>query len=412
MKLSWEPQTVAFRDELRAWLDEHAPSTAEMDAEPALSSAHYPSWARAWQNRLFDAGLLIPGLGPEHGGRHLGAVEQLVYFEELIARNLPRSTNWQGISIIIPSMLEHGTPEQIAAFAMPALHAEQSWCLGMSEPDAGSDLAGLRTRAELHGDTFIVNGQKIWTSGAHHADMCILFCRTDPTVAKHKGISVLMVDMRSPGVEVRPLHELLARSSVESHDINEVFFTNVEVPAANLLGPLNGGWALTQSSLAHERAMLWIQQSFFVEDAVSQLVSLGRPQRVAGGDGADSGDGSRLGADPRFRDVAAARAIDAHAIRCMGYRGFAKFMAGKASPEHSILKLFSSEALQQSYLAGAEAIGAAAVEVDATEHAIHRGIERSWLSSYLMSFGGTIPGGTSEIQRNIIAERVLGLPRR
>ncbi len=404
MKLSWEPQTIAFRDELCEWLDAHAPTRAEMQAEPALSSAHYPSWARPWQNRLFDAGLLIPGLGPEHGGRHLGAVEQLVYFEELISRSLPRSTNWQGISIIIPSMLEHGTPEQIASFAMPSLHAERSWCLGMSEPNAGSDLAGLKTRAEQHGDVFVVNGQKIWTSGAQDADMCMLFCRTDTTVAKHKGISVLLVDMRAPGIEIRPIKELLGPGPGEYQDLNEVFFTDVEVPAANLLGPRNGGWALTQASLAHERAMLWIQSSFFVNDAVTTLVELGARGSEL--------DGARLGDDPRFRDVAASRAIDAFAIRCMGYRGFAKFMAGKATPEHSILKLFSSEAMQQTLLAGMEAVGAQAVDTDPIGGPTMRWITRSWGGAYLGSFGGTIPGGTSEIQRNIIAERVLGLPRR
>ncbi len=403
MKLTWEPSTVAFRAELQAWLDEHAPAEAVMRADPALSSAHYPAWARTWQNRLFDAGLLIPGLDPEHGGRRLGAVEQLVYHEELISRGLPRSTNWQGISIIVPSMLDHGTPEQIATFAMPALHAEQSWCLGMSEPNAGSDLAGLRTRADLRGDVFVVNGQKIWTSGAHHADWCLLFCRTDPTVAKHKGISVLLVDMRSPGIEVRPIKELLGPGPGEYQDLNEVFFTEVEVPAANLLGPLNGGWALTQSSLAHERAMLWIQSSFFVNDAAKALAALGATHVGV--------DGLPLATDARFRDVAAARAIDAHAIRCMGYRGFAKFVAGKASPEHSVLKLFSSEAMQHTLLAGLEAVGAQAVSIDPVGGPTMRWLTRSWGGAYLSSFGGTIPGGTSEIQRNIIAERVLGLPR-
>ncbi len=396
MRLRWDEETERFRDELRSWLDAHAPSEELRRNEPALSAAHYPSWARAWQNQLFDAGLLIPGLGPEFGGRNLGPVEQLIYYEEFTSRQIPRSTNWTGVSIIVPSIIDFGTPEQIERFALPALHAETSWCLGMSEPNAGSDLANLQTKAVQQGDTFVVNGQKIWTSGAHHADWCLCFVRTDPTAKKHKGISCLLIDMKTPGIDVRPIEEI---TGGDVHDLNEVFFTDVEVPAENLLGPLHGGWPLTQGSLAHERAILWIENCFFVNDALDHLVAMVTERGVS--------------RDPRIRDAVASKYIDAWALQCMGYRGFAKYVAGKATPEHSILKLFSSEVFQQTYLVGSEAVGPEAIDMaDVVVRADNRLFTGNWNQSWLASFAATIPGGTSEIQRNIVAERVLGLPRR
>ena len=163
---------------------------------------------------------------------------------------MPRSCNPQGLSIITPSILDWGTEEQKERYALPTLQAEISWCLGMSEPNAGSDLAGLRTRAELHGDHFVVNGQKVWTSGAHDSDYCFCFVRTDPEASKHAGISVLIIDMKTPGIETRPIAELTDRKHA---DFNEVFFTDVEVPAENLVGELHHGWSVAGGSLAHER---------------------------------------------------------------------------------------------------------------------------------------------------------------
>ena len=399
MRLQWGDAEHEFLAELRAWLDAHAPSAAVMDADAPRSTGHIPAWAKEWQQQLFDARWLIPGLGPELGGRNAGPVEQLLYFEEMTTRALPRSTNWQGLAIIIPSILEAGTPEQIERFAMPSLRAERSWCLGMSEPNAGSDLAGLQTKAVRDGDVFVVNGQKIWTSGAADADWCLMFVRTDTGVAKHKGISCLLIDMHTPGVEVRPIEELIGG---EHHDLAEVFLSDVVVPADQLLGPLNGGWPLTQVSLGHERATLWIDNAHFTKQDVQTLIGIADHPGT---------DGRPLRDDPRFRDVVAQRWIDSTAIELMGYRGFAKFTQGKASPEHSVLKLFSSEAMQQTFLAGADFVGPAGLDQGPVGHEA-RVWSASWPMSYLRSFSQTIPGGTSEIQRNIIAERVLGLPRR
>ncbi|MFM8972441.1 MAG: acyl-CoA dehydrogenase family protein, partial [Actinomycetota bacterium] len=320
-----------------------------------------------------------------------------IYFEEMKKREIPRSYNPQGLGIIAPSILDYGTPEQQEQFLLPTLRAEISWCLGMSEPTAGSDLASLKTRAVLDDDEFVVNGQKVWTSGAHHADWCLCFVRTDPDLPKHKGISALIIETTAPGVERRPFPEL---SEPDFYDFNEVFLTDVRVPVANLVGPLNGGWPITQGSLAHERAMLWINYAYDLQRAVQALVELGDRRGP---------DGIRLGDDPRYRDAVASFHVDGQALLAMGYRGFAKFLAGRSAPEHSLLKLYGSEALQKALHYGTEVLGPDGLDDDLFGPQMWR--EGSWAIQYLRSFGATIPGGTSEIQRNIIAERVLGLPR-
>ncbi len=396
MRLRYDDADEAFRADLVTWLEAHAPSRELLDSDK-LSSAWMPEWVRDWQRLLFDSGWLVPGWGPEYGGRNASAAQQMIYFEELSKRQIPRTWNPQALGIIAPSIRDYGTDAQREQFVLPTLRAEIAWSLGMSEPNAGSDLAGLSTRAVEDGDDFIVNGQKVWTSGAHHSDWCLLFVRTDPDVPKHKGISALLLDMRTPGVECRPFPEL---SEPDFCDFNEVFLNDVRIPKANLLGGLHQGWPITQGSLAHERAMLWIDYAYSLQRAVAGMVALGdRP--VPGG--------GRLGDDPKFRDAVGAYQTDAIAIMAMGYRGFSKFMAGKSSPEHSLLKLYGSEKVQQCLLAASEFLGASAI--DESDHGPRMIRDGSWLIQYLRSFSGTIPGGTSEIQRNIIAERVLGLPR-
>jgi alkylation response protein AidB-like acyl-CoA dehydrogenase len=396
VRLQYGEAEEAFRAELIGWMEANLPSR-EVLSRPKRSSADLPEWARDWQRKLFDAGWLVPGWPPELGGRNATPVQQMIYFEEMSAREIPRSLNPQGLGIIAPSLKDHGTPEQVEQFLLPTLRAEIAWCLGMSEPTAGSDLASLRTRAVLDGDHFVVNGQKVWTSGAHHSDWCMCFVRTDPELPKHKGISALIIDMKTPGVEPRPFPEL---SDPEFTDFNEVFFTDVEVPRENLLGELNDGWRLTQGSLAHERAMLWIDYAYSLNRALEALIALGDEPGA---------DGRRLGDHEVFRDQVAGVAIDAQAIMALGYRGFSKFMAGQAAPEHSLLKLFGSESVQRAMQIGFEADGIRGLDVTRLGPQMWR--EGSWALQWMRSFGGTIPGGTSEIQRNIIAERVLGLPR-
>jgi len=386
-----------FRAELLAWLDSHAPDPEVRAADPPRSSADLRPWARTWQRKLFDDGWLVPGWPPELGGRNATPTQQMIYFEEFSRARLQRSTNPQGLGIVAPSINDYGSAAQREAFVLPTLRAEIAWCIGMSEPDAGSDLAGLQTAAVLDGDEFVVNGQKVWTSGAHHADWCLLFVRTNPDAPKHKGISVVIVDMESPGLETRPFAEL---TDPERTDFNEVFLSDVRVPAENLLGEIDKGWPIAGGSLAHERAMLWINYAYDLQRGAEALRDLGRRPAPHGGLIAD---------DSRFADRVADAYIDATAMLALGYRGFSKFLAGKSSPEHSLLKLFGGEAVQRVCLDGVEALGPAAVDSSLPGFELLR--TGSWETQYLSSFGGTIPGGTSEIQRNIIAERVLGLPR-
>jgi alkylation response protein AidB-like acyl-CoA dehydrogenase len=396
VRLRYGEAEEQFRRDLIAWLDEHAPGPEVMN-QRKRSSADLPAWARKWQRTLFEHGWLVPGWPPELGGRNASPAEQMIYFEELSKRDIHRSLNPQGLGIVAPSIKDYGTPEQRERFLGPTLRAEIAWCLGMSEPGAGSDLASLSTRAVLDGDHFVVNGQKVWTSGAHDADWCLCFVRTDPTAPKHKGISALIIDMKTPGIECRPFPEL---SEPDYYDFNEVFFTDVVVPSDALLGELHQGWPITQGSLAHERAMLWIDYAYLVDRAVRAMVDLGDRQGP---------DGVALRDDARFRDQVAGCYIDSQALMLLGYRGFAKFMQGRASPEHSLLKLYGSETLQKCLAVGIEAQGPDALDTRINGPTMWR--EGSWATQWLRSFSGTIPGGTSEIQRNIIAERVLGLPR-
>ena len=396
VRLRYGEAEEQFRSDLIAWLDEHAPAP-DLMRQRKRSSADLPDWAREWQRTLFENGWLVPGWPPELGGRDATAAEQMIYFEELSRRDIHRSLNPQGLGIVAPSIKDYGTPEQQARFMGPTLRAEISWCLGMSEPGAGSDLASLSTRAVLDGDHFVVNGQKVWTSGAHHADWCLCFVRTDPDAPKHKGISALIIDMKTPGIECRPFPEL---SEPDYYDFNEVFFTDVAVPRDALLGELHQGWPITQGSLAHERAMLWIDYAHAVDRGVRTMIDLGDRRGP---------DGGALRDDPRFRDQVAGFYIDSQALLLLGYRGFAKYMQGRSSPEHSLLKLYGSETLQNCLAAGMEAQGPDALDTRILGPSMWR--DGSWATQWLRSFAGTIPGGTSEIQRNIIAERVLGLPR-
>ena len=392
MRLAFDADVERFRAEFQVWLAEHAPSETERQAEPARGSAHLPNWARRWTRRMFDDGWLVPGWPPEQGGRNAGPVETLVYLEELARAGVPRTTNPQGLGIIAPSLFDFGDEAQIRDFALPILRGELSACLGMSEPGAGSDLASLATRAVLDVDQFVINGQKVWTSGAADADFCFLFCRTDTAAPKHEGISVVLVPMSTAGVTVRPLPEIV---HPQRADLCEVFFDDVRVPATALVGTLNAGWSMANGSLAHERGMVWLRNVLELEEEVERLVA-GAPERLAQLPESERG---------AFLDAIAGARIDALAARALGYRGFAKLVRGGSAPEQALMKAFCSEARRRASMVGSELGGPSALEV-ATP-----GSPSSWIETYFFSFGSTISAGSSEIQRNIIAERVLGLPR-
>jgi alkylation response protein AidB-like acyl-CoA dehydrogenase len=392
VRLTFGPDVEAFRAELVTFLDEHAPAEALVGFDVADSGAEerdelIPAWSRAWQATLFDAGWMIPGYPPELGGRNATPVQTLVYLEEMARRRIPRALHFPGYAIVAPSLLEFGDDQQQALVA-PAIRGDTIWCIGMSEPNAGSDLAGLQTRAELDGDRFVVNGQKVWTSYAMVAEKCFVYVRTDPTLPKHQGISLLIVDMDTPGIEVRPLRHLSGAANFA-----EVFFTDVEVPAANLVGALNDGWRITQGSLAHERAGLWVEGVSRLEATVQALVDLATRRGLTG--------------DAGVRRQLAALYEQAASLRALGYKGFASYAQGSSAPEHSYLKMATSELGKAAYELGMQLQGAHGATRDR-----ERGEEDGrWVNLFFMSFANTIAGGSSEIQRNIIAQRVLGLPR-
>jgi len=390
MQLTFDADVEAFRAEFVAFLDKHLPDDAEA-LQRSRSSSDVPPWARRWQRLLFDHGWLLPGNPPEFGGRNATMLEQYVHAEELSRRRIYQSFNPQGVGIIAASILSFGTSEQKQRWAVPILRADMTASLAMSEPGAGSDLASLRTSAALDGDYFVVNGQKVWTSGAHDADVLLAFVRTDPDAPKHKGISVLLIPADSPGVALRPFASISDR---EDRDFNEVFFTDVRVPVENLVGPLNQGWRVATGSLGHERTMLWMGYA----DQLRELADDFRPS----------------GALERNRY--ATLVMDYQALRLLGSVALARAARDDEDVSSlSVLKLLGSEAVQSATEHVLNAVGAdglvhpavtgpyAPLNLDS-----HYG---SWFDRYVRSFAATIAGGTSEIQRNIIAQRVLGLPR-
>ncbi|MSO78449.1 MAG: acyl-CoA dehydrogenase [Acidimicrobiia bacterium] len=389
MRLAWGQEQEAFREDLIAFLDEHAPSEALAweSASGTGSDDLRPAWAQAWQATLFDYGWMVPSYPPDLGGRNATPVQTLVYLEEMARRGIPRSLHFTSYGIAAPSLLEFGNDHQ-KALAPAAIRGDAVWCIGMSEPNAGSDLASLRTRAELDGEDFVVNGQKVWTSYAMVSDWCMCFVRTNVDVPKHRGISALLVDMRTPGIEVKPLRQITGSS-----EFAEVFFTDARVPAINLLGDLDDGWRITAGSLAHERAGIWIEGVARAERALDQLVS------IAQATGASS--------DPAFRRNLAEVAERTSSLRTLGYKGCAGYSAGSGAPEHSYMKMATSELWQDLMELGMKFQGPYGAVVD-PERA---GTGHQWPLQYLAGFAATLAGGTSEIQRDVIARRVLGLPR-
>ena len=392
MQLRFDDDVEAFRAEFIAFLDEHLPDEATAAGERSRSTSHVPEWSRRWQRLQFDHGWLLPGNPPEFGGRNAGVLEQFVHREELSRRRIYHAFNPQGVGIIAASLLSFGTDEQKQRWAVPILRAEITASLGMSEPCAGSDLAGLTTRAVRDGDHFVVNGQKVWTSGAHDADVILAFVRTDSDAPKHKGISALLIPTNAPGVTCRPFASVYDRDDL---DFNEVFLSDVAVPAENLVGPLHGGWKVANGSLGHERTMMWLQFA----NRLGQTLGTFRP------------------AGALQRDEYARIAMDYQALRLLGSAALAKAARGEGDTAGlSVLKVFGSEAEQSAYRHVLEATGVDALTDPAMTAPYNpyspTQFTAGWFTRYIGSFAGTIAGGTSEIQRNIIAQHVLGLPAR
>ncbi|MGC2656289.1 MAG: acyl-CoA dehydrogenase family protein [Mycobacterium sp.] len=392
MQLTFDTDVEAFREDFAAFLDEHLPTAAAEAVERPKSVSHMPAWARRWQRLLFDNGWLLPSQPPEFGGRNATVLQQYVYLEELCRRRIYHSFNPQGVNIVAASLISFGRDDQKSRWAVPILRAEITASLGMSEPSAGSDLASLRTRAVRDGDYFVVNGQKVWTSGAHDADVLLTFVRTDTDAPKHKGISALVIPTDTEGVVRRPFPSIC---SADDLDFNEVFFTDARVPAENLVGPLNQGWRVANGSLGHERTMMWLGFA----DRMDNLITDFHP------------------ATALERDQYATLVMDRQALRLLGSVALARAARGEEDvPALSVLKLLGSEAERSASDHALSAAGADGLLQPAlTGPYAPMNLDHyfaSWFERYARRFSGTIAGGTSEIQRNIIAQRVLGLPAR
>ena len=374
MDLRETPEQRDVRERYAAWLidflpDDYADRYADYRWDSGLRRAH--------QAAAFEAGWLQPSWPPEHGGQSLGPLEAMTVRLEAAVRAAPKLPNIQGVNVVAPGLREFGTPEQVERLLVPVLRGDEWWALGMSEPGAGSDFASLQTRAVRDGDKYVVNGQKIWTTQAHESRWATLYVRTDPDAPKHRGISCLLLDLQSPGVDVRPIR----MATVTDETFCEVFLDDVEVPVSALLGAENAGWQVAMASLEHERDMIWIMN--WVEVARGLRAVEEQADRLTDDDLVELGR----------------RIADAEALRMTGYRSLTDSLRGRRSNEFFILKLLGSEALQRTWELAATAAGPAGLADD------HLTFERH------DALAASLYGGTSEVQRNIIGERVLGLPK-
>jgi len=383
MDFAFTAAELAFAAEARAWLGANLPPAWRRDH--CWTRADDAAWldvARDWQRMLFEGGWAAIAWPRAHGGRGATVIERWLFDQELDAVGAPRPAAASSVDLIGPAILHHGTAAQRDRFLRPLLSGSELWCQGFSEPGAGSDLASLRTRAERRGGTFVVNGQKVWTSHADIADWCFLLCRTEPDAAKHAGLSLLLVDMRSPGITVRPLRQMNGEA-----EFSEVFFDGVEVGEDRLVGAAGAGWQIAMGILAHERGPVW---TFTFQRRIRR--SLGELIRSARDRGALR--------DPVVRQRLAQAHIEVELLRLVGYRSLTRLLrTGRPGAESSIEKVLGSETDQR--------LQELAMDVSGAHGLLCGDFGQAWLYSR----SETIMGGTSEIQRNVIATRILGLPR-
>jgi alkylation response protein AidB-like acyl-CoA dehydrogenase len=395
MDFRLSPQEEAFRREIRAWLAANLPAGW---GTPAFTPPHTMeekiAFAKAWQRTLHDGGWAGLSWPAEHGGRGATLVEQLIFSEEYAAARAPDLINiGVGPALAGPTIIHCGTAEQKRRFLRPILTGEEIWCQGFSEPGAGSDLAACRTRAEFRGDDACITGQKIWTSYAKFADWCILLARTNPEAPKHKGLTFFLVDMKSPGITIRPLVEMTGVAW-----FNEVFFDDVRVPRSLIVGAVDTGWQVAITTLMHERG--GSSPHTRMRRDLEQVIELAKGVSYAGRPAA---------ADPRIRQRLAQHYIEIEALKYTAYRHVSTLArGGQPGPEGSIFKLLWSELDMRIKETAIAVEGPYAAITSGSPHAIEDG---KWQYEYLWSRAASIYAGTSEIQRNIIAQRVLGLPR-
>jgi len=372
------PEEAEFREKLRAWVDANLP--AEKRGGRGGAQRFEDPFIREWSRKLYDAGYAGLTWPTEYGGAGAPYSFQAILYEELAAAQAATHVGVIGLSMAGPTIIAHGTEEQKARYLRPILAAEEIWCQGFSEPDAGSDLAAVRTRAERRGDVYVVNGQKVWSSFAHIAERCILVTQSDPDAPRYQNLTYLLVDMHAPGVEVRPLRQITGEA-----EFNEIFFSEVQVPVENRLGEEGEGWQVAMTTLLHERATLGFALTATLDAAFGRLLEEAREREV----------------DPRVREGLAREWIELQALRYTNYRALGTYKrTGVPGPEGSGVKLRWSEANQRLTKLARELRGPEGILDDGW-----------WNHQQLRSRGNTIEAGTSEVLRNIISERVLGLPR-
>jgi alkylation response protein AidB-like acyl-CoA dehydrogenase len=391
MDFEFTPEQDTFRKEVRQWLERTLPddlrgrsfASSRADREEVRK-------LRGWQKTMYQAGYVGIDWPRESGGRGATLIEQIILYQEMARAESPQPVNRGGLSMLGPTLMKYGTPAQQRRFLPGILTADELWCQGFSEPNSGSDLANLQTRAVRDGDAFVVTGQKVWTSMAHVADWCFLLVRTDPQVARHKGISFLLVDMRSPGITVRPLRQMTGEA-----EFNEVFFDAVRVPAENLVGRLNEGWSVAITTLAYERDLLTFIRHIALRNAVHRLVRLVQEKGC--------------GSERTVRQKVASLWIGEQALQLNAYRSLTKILkGGQPGPEGSTSKLSWSQLDQELAQVATEVIGPFSQLTGGSQWALDDG---QWEFYALLAQASGIRAGTSEILRNILSERVLGLPK-
>jgi alkylation response protein AidB-like acyl-CoA dehydrogenase len=390
MRLAAADSERRLQEEIRAFLAAERPDAARLprSIEDRMDAL------RAWQARCQEAGYVGRAWPLEFGGRGRPPAEQIVIDQELAAAGAPEFANIVGLDVLGPSLLRFGSDEQRRRYIPPILAAEEIWCQGFSEPDAGSDLASLRTRAEERGDEFVVNGQKTWVSWGQFARWCGVLARTHEAGPRHRGISMLIIDMRSPGVELRPMTQITGHA-----EFCELFLEDVVVPRANLLGELGDGWKIAMHTLGHERGTAALPRQVKLRTWLDRAVRVAAERSV---------DGAPLLDDPGAQVALAQALVGVEVLRHHAYRTVGEFLNGGAvGPDSSSVKLLLAEAEQRLATTALEVLGAT------LEHAEPEAADESdfWHETYLYSRAASVYGGTQQIQRNIIADRVLALPQ-
>jgi alkylation response protein AidB-like acyl-CoA dehydrogenase len=391
MDLTLSPSEEQFRDEVRTWLQENHPGP-----EPEGAGLdEVMTFRREWQLKLHAAGWAGISWPKEYGGRGATMIEQAIFAAEATRQEAPAPANVLGLAMGGPVVIAHGTDEQKARYLEPILTGEEIWCQGFSEPESGSDLASLKTRAVKDGDEWVVTGQKVWTTFAQYAKWCMLVARTDPDAPKHQGLTYFLMDMEQDAVQTRPLVQITGEG-----EFNEVFFEEARVPDANVVGGVGNGWAVAITTLMNERAGLAFGAISQIQNALGRLSKLAQETPSNGASAAD---------DPYFRQRIAQLYIEVETMRLNAYRGLTKTMqSGIPGPEGSLGKWQWADINQDLTELALEIEGAYSQLMRGSEHAVAGG---AWQYSFLRSRANSIEGGTTDILKNIIAERVLGLPR-